>query len=353
MKKSATEAINRYLSHCKKSQWVHDEAYKFQFANYIYQNVEWENQSDSEILGVLKQSQKMRYTGNVLGIQFILRSAREKMSEYIGIEDVSNFRQIHEGARIDQIDWDDRNTSYTGMSAWLGALFPKRFYPIPATTLRESILYLFDKKRDIFPKNGLSYIVTCQSYMEETEKELKKYPIEELFLPELNKFYEENPDLKISLKHQFDKIDWGWVVQDFHLFVHREVLGLYKQKVTKDDIQDEYVDEIVEGKSVLAIHKRYERNGSLIKKVKEQRLKDEPFLQCDVCGFSFMDTYGDIGKGFIEAHHLNPLGERDGEQVTKSDDIALVCSNCHKMLHKGDPVFELEVLKKLIDDSRK
>jgi len=351
MKKSAAEVINKYLTHCKQSHWVYDEAYKFEFANYINQNVQWENQSDTEILEILKQSQKIRYTGNVPGIQFILRSAREKMSEYIGIEDISNFRQIYGGASIDQVDWDDRNTSYQGISSWLGTLFPNRFYPVPVTDYRESILYLFDTGNSRFPKVGLQYITACQSYFEETEQELRKYPLEELFLTEHNKFYEENPDLKISPKREFDKIDWIWAVQDFHLFVYREVLGLYDKEVTQDDIQDEHLYEKVEGKSIIAIHKRYERNSALIKKIKAKRLKDDPILQCEVCGFSFMETYGKIGKGFIEAHHLNPLGERDGEQVTKKDEIALVCSNCHNMLHKGDPVFEIDELKKMLNNS--
>lgn len=349
MKKSAAEAINKYLTHCKQSKWVYEEAYKFEFANYINENVEWESQSDSEILEILKQSQKIKYTGNVTGIQFILRSAREKMSVYIGIEDIRNFRQIYKGASIDQVDWDDRNTSYPGISAWLGSLFPDRFYPVPVTDFRESILYLFYTGKSRFPKVGLQYIIDCHSYFEETEKELRKYPLEELFLPEHNKFYKENSDLKISQKRHFDNIDWVWAVQDFHLFVYREVLGLYNERVTKDDIQDEHSDEVIEGKSLIEIHKRYERNSSLVRKVKEKRIKDDPLLQCEVCGFSFMDTYGDIGKGFIEAHHLNPLSEQYGEQVTKSKDLALVCSNCHKMLHKGDPVYSMEDLKALIE----
>lgn len=353
MKNSSAEAINRYLTHCKQSQWVYDEAYKFEFANFVNKSVDWDSQSDSEILEILKKSQKIKYTGNVPGIQFILRSAREKMSEFIGIEDVRNFRQLYEGLSIDQIDWDDRNTSYTGLSSWLGTLFPNKIYPVPSTVLREPILYLFDKKIDKFPKTGLPYIITCQPYLEETEKELKKYPIEDLFLPKLNKFYEENSALKISQKSHFDKIDWVWAVQDFHLFVHREVLGLHKKQITIDDIQDEHIDEIVEGKSILAIHKRYERNASLIKKVKEQRLNNDPYLQCDVCGFSFIETYDDIGKGFIEAHHLNPLSQRNGEQATNRKEIALVCSNCHNMLHKGDPVISLDDLKALMDDKKK
>lgn len=351
MKKSATEAINRYLIHCKESDWVYEEAYKFEFANYINQNIHWESQTDNEILDVLQQSQEIRYYGNERGIQFILTSAREKMSKYIGIEDVRNFRLIYEGRSIDQIDWSDRNTSYPGLSAWLGALFPHKFYPVPSTDLRESVLYLFDTKKIKFPKQNLRFITECQPYFDKTEEELRKYPLEELLLPEHNKFYKENPGLKISPKREFDKIDWVWAVQDFHLFVYREVLGLYDKEVTQDDIQDEHLYEKVEGKNVIAIHKRYERNSALIKKIKAKRLQDDPILQCEVCGFSFMETYGEIGKGFIEAHHLNPLSERDGEQITKKDEIALVCSNCHNMLHKGDPVFEIDELKKMLNNS--
>lgn len=346
MKKSSIEAVNRYLTHCKQSQWVHEEAYKFEFANYINRNVKWESKSDSEILKILKHSQKIKYTGNVPGIQFILTSARKKMSKFIGIEDIRNFRLIYEGISIDQVDWGDRNTSYPGVSAWLAALFPNRFYPVTATYLRESVLYLFDTGKIKFPKQDLRFITECQPYFEKTEEELRKYPLEELLLPEHNKFYEENPDLNISPKREFDKIDWIWAVQDFHLFVYRQVLGLYDQEVTIDDIQDEHTNEIVEGKSVLATHKRYERNSSLIKKIKAKRLEDDPLLQCEVCGFSFMETYGEIGKGFIEAHHLNPLSERDGEQVTNRKEIALVCSNCHNMLHRGKSVMSIEDLTK-------
>ena len=30
-------------------------------------------------------------------------------------------------------------------------------------------------------------------------------------------------------------------------------------------------------------------------------------LACEVCGFDFAITYGDLGTGFIEAHHVLPL----------------------------------------------
>ncbi len=61
-------------------------------------------------------------------------------------------------------------------------------------------------------------------------------------------------------------------------------------------------------------------------------------LCCEVegCGFDFFEVYGDKGEGFAHVHHLRPLASfRDeGEKVTL-DDLAVVCANCHAMIHRG------------------
>ena len=73
-------------------------------------------------------------------------------------------------------------------------------------------------------------------------------------------------------------------------------------------------------------------------------------LNCNICGFSFLDIYGEVGQGFIEAHHINPLNEREGQQVTKKEDIALICSNCHRMLHRkiNGKLLSINELKEII-----
>jgi predicted HNH restriction endonuclease len=99
-------------------------------------------------------------------------------------------------------------------------------------------------------------------------------------------------------------------------------------------------------------HVRVERNGAVSKHVKKLRLKSDPSLHCDVCGFSFVEAYGEIGAEFIEAHHLVPLGGVRGERETRATDIALVCSNCHRMLHSANPLLKLEKLKELVRSSK-
>jgi hypothetical protein len=101
----------------------------------------------------------------------------------------------------------------------------------------------------------------------------------------------------------------------------------------------------LEGKDVFRLHRTKERNGAVIKLAKQRAFQGDERLPCQVCCFSFSDKYGDLGKDFIEAHHTQPLSELLEETETKIEDIALVCSNCHRMLHKGGLTIEdLKVL---------
>ncbi len=57
---------------------------------------------------------------------------------------------------------------------------------------------------------------------------------------------------------------------------------------------------------------------------------------CAACGFSFEASYGDIGTGFIDVHHVVPpvmLG--DGYQLDPVADLIPLCPNCHAMAHRG------------------
>ena len=57
-------------------------------------------------------------------------------------------------------------------------------------------------------------------------------------------------------------------------------------------------------------------------------------FRCRVCSMRFKDTYGKVGEGFAEAHHLVPLSRLKGATATVIDDLVTVCANCHRMLHK-------------------
>ena len=104
-----------------------------------------------------------------------------------------------------------------------------------------------------------------------------------------------------------------------------------------------------EGRESYKLHRSKERNPRVVELAKSNRAKSDPLLHCDICGFSFADAYGKkLGKGFIEAHHTKPLSEVKAEVETRVDDIALVCSNCHKMLHRQRPWLKMSELKALL-----
>ena len=90
-----------------------------------------------------------------------------------------------------------------------------------------------------------------------------------------------------------------------------------------------------EGQVLFKLHKYRERNQTIVKKKKNLHLKTFGKLICELCDFDFENTYGEVGRGFIECHHKTPLSELDVNSETKLDDLLLVCSNCHRMLHRG------------------
>lgn len=65
---------------------------------------------------------------------------------------------------------------------------------------------------------------------------------------------------------------------------------------------------------------------------------------CQVCGLNFEQTYGELGKNFIEVHHLHPVsqGERPVDPII---DLIPLCSNCHSMIHRQEDASDWRGLK--------
>lgn len=95
-----------------------------------------------------------------------------------------------------------------------------------------------------------------------------------------------------------------------------------------------------EGGLKLVTHLRRERNQKLIDKKKSAVLADHGVLACEVCCFTFADKYGLLGKDYCEVHHLKALGAGTTKQTSLSD-LAILCSNCHRMIHRTQPMMSL------------
>ena len=70
---------------------------------------------------------------------------------------------------------------------------------------------------------------------------------------------------------------------------------------------------------------------------------------CVACGFDFLARYGEIGRDFIHVHHVVPVSRLgDGYRLNPADDLVPVCPNCHAMIHRRDPPFEIDDIKRFL-----
>lgn len=97
-----------------------------------------------------------------------------------------------------------------------------------------------------------------------------------------------------------------------------------------DAAESEY--EAEEGRATLRIHLRRERSRKLIREFKST-LKS---LACEACGDDMGEIYGVLGAGFIEAHHKVPVSQIEEGERTKLSDLAALCPNCHRIIHRNN-----------------
>jgi 5-methylcytosine-specific restriction endonuclease McrA len=100
-----------------------------------------------------------------------------------------------------------------------------------------------------------------------------------------------------------------------------------------------------EGQPMVVQHVRRERSRRLRSK-KVEAAGERP--SCEACGFEFERVYGERGRGFIECHHLIPVSELDPATPTRLEDLALLCANCHRMVHVSRPWLGIDELTHLL-----
>jgi 5-methylcytosine-specific restriction endonuclease McrA len=101
----------------------------------------------------------------------------------------------------------------------------------------------------------------------------------------------------------------------------------------EDDDIENYVGR--EGKAKIRIHRIKERDRKLVKLAKRLFRRTHGSLHCECCATDFELRYGQLGYDYIEAHHRTPLSLLSGDIETTPDDLAMLCSNCHRMAHRA------------------
>jgi 5-methylcytosine-specific restriction protein A len=114
------------------------------------------------------------------------------------------------------------------------------------------------------------------------------------------------------------------------------------------DVQIDFDEEFQEGAILTRLHKRRERDPKASMKKKAAVLNETGKLECEACGFDFSVNYGELGVGFAECHHRLPLASLGPRTGTRLADLAILCANCHRMIHKTRPLMSVDAFRDLI-----
>ena len=99
-----------------------------------------------------------------------------------------------------------------------------------------------------------------------------------------------------------------------------------------------------EGRRRLVLHLQRERNQMVVRNKKKQATS----LDCEVCGFSFSRAYGSAASEYCEVHHLLPLSDVEHSTRTRMEDLAILCANCHRVVHLDNPPHTLNQVRSML-----
>jgi 5-methylcytosine-specific restriction protein A len=146
---------------------------------------------------------------------------------------------------------------------------------------------------------------------------------------------------------KLDQVVWEEYESDQMLLaqVAQSIRDNYQNVSELPPISDE--ETFREGEILTRLHRYRERDPKATKNKKKKMLAETGKLACEVCGFDFYEVYGELGKGFAECHHKTPVHQLEANQRTRLQDLAIVCSNCHRMLHRRKVIMSIDELKEI------
>ena len=133
----------------------------------------------------------------------------------------------------------------------------------------------------------------------------------------------------------------------------REAVAYDQVPEAADPELEETITEAAEGAVLTRLHQTRERNRAIVKACKQRAMKRFGQLRCEACGFSYAERYGAVGENYIECHHKKPVHTLQPNDKTRIEDLALVCANCHRMIHARRPWLTMGQLEQLLREPRR
>lgn len=133
------------------------------------------------------------------------------------------------------------------------------------------------------------------------------------------------------------------VRQNYQDHIWRDLGGI-QTSVSPPDVDSESW----EGNPKMVTHLRRERDPQLAKRKKDQFRRIHRKLFCEACGCDHCQ-YGRLSKNVFEVHHLRPIAKRQKAAKTKLSDLGVLCSNCHRAIHRTKPMCSIADFRILIE----
>lgn len=107
---------------------------------------------------------------------------------------------------------------------------------------------------------------------------------------------------------------------------------------------------VKEGGYRYATHRIAERRTSPLKAklISRSKITNNGMVICEGCNENML-RYG-YEEPIVDCHHLIPISSlRGDEKITNIEDLALLCPNCHRAIHRQDDCSDLEELRRRLN----
>jgi 5-methylcytosine-specific restriction protein A len=98
----------------------------------------------------------------------------------------------------------------------------------------------------------------------------------------------------------------------------------------------------IEGDPRLYFHFQRERDKYLVAAKRNASRRSDGLLECEACGFVVSEAYPNLPGDLCEVHHRRSLAEAATAVETRLEDLAVLCPNCHRAIHRTKPLMSVE-----------
>ena len=133
---------------------------------------------------------------------------------------------------------------------------------------------------------------------------------------------------------------WYGLIDQQHEDLRDTLIAIFSQAASTDaDREPAGIHEI----KLLSRHRKFERRTQV------RRFIHEKGYCCEACGITLGTREESVWGSAFEVHHLMPFSEIavDEERRVLATDVAILCANCHRAIHRTQYVSDINDFRNL------